>query len=111
MADTDKKFQSLTDKKDFWNADPKTLEVGSQLQGKVVLIEEARKAKSSRTATIEKEDGSTVGLWLSTVIDGAFQSGVRVGDTIRVTFNGKQPTKDGSGEYNDYSVDVAKAEA
>lgn len=111
MADTEKKFQSLTDKKDFWNAKPAELEVGSVLEGKVVLIEEARNAKASRTATIEKEDGSTVGLWLSTVIDGAFQSGVREGDTVRITFNGKQTTKDGKNEFNDYSVDVARAEA
>jgi hypothetical protein len=106
----DPKFTSLTDKKDFWNAKPSDMKVGDVLIGKVVLIEEARNAKASRTATIEKADGTTVGLWLSTVIDGAFKTGVQEGDTVRITYNGKEVSKNGS-EYNDYSVDVSRADA
>lgn len=106
---TDQKFQSLTDKKEFWNNKPADLKVGSVLIGKVVLIEEARNSKASRTATIEQTDGTQIGLWLSTVIDGAFKSGVREGDTIRVVYNGKATTKDGKNDFNDYSVEVARA--
>lgn len=106
---SDQKFQSLTDKKEFWNNKPADLKVGSELIGKVLLIEEARNAKASRTATIEQADGTQIGLWLSTVIDGAFKTGVHEGDTIRVVFNGKATTKDGKNEFNDYSVEVARA--
>lgn len=102
-------FHSLTDQVKFWNNKPEELEVGASITGKVVLIQEARNAKSSRTATLELENGEKMGVWLSTVIDGAFRAGVHEGDTVRVTYNGKKKGNNGP-EYNDYSVDVKRAE-
>lgn len=98
-------FQDLTENVSFWNSKPSDLETGAAVEGKVVLISEARDAKSSRTATIETEDGTRVAVWLSTVIDGAFKSGVTEGDTVRITYNGKKTGKTGK-EYNDYTVEV-----
>lgn len=102
-------FQSLTKQINFWNNKPEDLKVGDAVTGKVVLIQEARNEKSSRTATLQLEDGSTIGVWLSTVIDGAFKAGVREGDTVRITYNGKKQGK--GAEYNDYEVEVSRAEA
>lgn len=103
-------FQSLTKQVNFWNNKPEELKVGDSITGKVVLIQDARNAKSSRTATLELEDKSTIGVWLSTVIDGAFRTGVREGDTVRITYNGKKAGQNGP-EYNDYEVEVKRAEA
>lgn len=99
-------FQELTANIPFWNNKPTDLAVGSEIMGKVTLIQEARNPKSSRTAILELEDGSRVSVWLSTVIDGAFKAGVREGDTVRITYKGKEKTKDGNTEFNDYKVEV-----
>ena len=102
-------FQSLTAQQNFWNNKPEDLKVGDSVTGKVVLIQEARNDKSSRTATLQLEDGSKVAVWLSTVIDGAFKAGVREGDTVRITYNGKVKGK--TSEYNDYEVEVARKDS
>lgn len=102
-------FQSLTKQQNFWNNKPEELKVGDVITGKVVLISEARNEKSSRTATLQLESGDTMAVWLSTVIDGAFRAGVREGDTVRITYNGKKKGK--SADYNDYEVEVARKEA
>lgn len=99
-------FQSLTAQQNFWNNKPEDLKVGDSVEGKVLLIQEARNDKSSRTATLELKDGSKIAVWLSTVIDGAFKAGVREGDTVRITYNGKKQGK--TAEYNDYEVEVAR---
>lgn len=98
-------FQNLTEDVPFWNSKPAELKVGDSVEGKVVLINEARDPKSSRTAVIEQADGKRVAVWLSTVIDGAFRAGIAEGDTVRVSYNGKQTSKKGT-EYNDYTVEV-----
>ena len=102
-------FQSLTGKVTFWNNKPEELTVGDVVTGKVALIQEARSARASRTAIIEQEDGTTLGVWLSTIIEGAFASGVHEGDTVRITYKGKATSKNGN-EYNDYEVEVARAQ-
>lgn len=98
-------FQNLTENVPFWNSNPADLKVGDAVEGKVVLINEARDSKSSRTAVLELADGKRVAVQLSTVIDGAFKAGINEGDTVRVTYNGKQESKKGT-EYNDYTVEV-----
>jgi len=104
----EREFQDLTASVPFWNNKPAEMKDGDVVEGKVVLIQEARSAKASRTATLEKEDGERVNVWLSTVIDGAFKAGVNEGDFVRITYKGKQPTKDNSGEFNDYKVEVSR---
>lgn len=98
-------YQSLTEKNEFFNSKPAELEVGASLEGTVKLITEARDPKSSGVATIEKEDGTRINVWLSTVIAGAFAAGVEVGDKVRIVYNGKTKAKNGT-EYNDYTVEV-----
>lgn len=103
-------FQSLTKQVTFWNNKPSELKEGDSVTGEVVLIQEARNDKSSRTATLKLESGETIGVWLSTVIDGAFRTGVREGDTVRITYNGKKKGEKGA-EYNDYEVEVARKDS
>lgn len=98
-------YQNLTESVPFWNAKPAELKSGASVEGKVALIQEARDPKSSRTAILETKSGERVAVWLSTVIDGAFKSGVSEGDTVRITYNGKVKSKNGA-EYNDYTVEV-----
>lgn len=104
----DRNFQDLTASVPFWNNKPAEMKEGDTVEGKVALIQEARNAKASRTATIEKDDGERVNVWLSTVIDGAFKAGVNEGDYVRITFKGKAKTADGNTEFNDYKVEVSR---
>lgn len=98
-------FQDLTEQVPFWNNKPAEMKPEMAIEGKVMLIQEARGAKSSRAATLETAKGERMNVWLSTVIDGAFKAGVREGDTVRITYKGKSKTKDGV-EFNDYKVEV-----
>lgn len=105
-----KEFQDLTASIPFWNNKPSDMKEGDTITGKVVLIQESRDAKSSRTATLEVEGAEgteRIGVWLSTVIDGAFKAGVVEGDTVRITYKGKGKTKNNT-DFNDYKVEVAK---
>lgn len=99
-------FQDLTASVPFWNNKVEDLKEGDVIEGKVMLIQEARNAKASRTATLEKADGERANVWLSTVIDGAFKAGVKEGDTVRITFKGRSKTADGKNDFNDYKVEV-----
>lgn len=103
-------YQDLTEQKPFWNNKVEELKEGDVIEGKVVLIQEARDVKSSRTATLEKADNTQVNVWLSTVIDGAFRSGVKEGDKVRITYKGRAEAKNG-GKFNDYKVEVERADA
>lgn len=98
-------FQDLTEQVPFWNNKPAEMKEGDTIEGKVMLIQESRGAKSSRTATIEDAKGVRHNVWLSTVIDGAFKAGVHEGDMVRITYKGKSMTKDNV-EFNDYKVEV-----
>lgn len=99
-------FQDLTASVPFWNNKVEELKENDVIEGKVMLIQEARNAKASRTATLEKADGERVNVWLSTVIDGAFKAGVHEGDTVRITFKGRAKTADGKNDFNDYKVEM-----
>jgi hypothetical protein len=103
-------YQDLTASVPFWNNKPTDMKEGDLVEGVVRIIAEARNAKSSRTATLEKTDGERVNVWLSAVIDGAFKAGVTEGDSVRITYKGKTKTADGSAEFNDYKVEVKKAQ-
>jgi hypothetical protein len=98
-------YEDLTANIPFWNNKISDMKEGDSIEGTVKLIQEARNPKSSRTATLEKENGERVNVWLSTVIDGAFKAGVSEGNKVRITYKGKATTADGV-SFNDYKVEV-----
>lgn len=97
-------YQDVTAQVDFWNN--KDLEEGSVIEGKVIMIKDARDATSSRTVTLELEDGTHKGIYLKRVIDDAFRvSNIEEGEKVRITYLKKQSAKNGIDFYN-YKVEV-----
>lgn len=60
--------------------------------------------------TIKKEDGSSVSVWGSTVLDGHL-SKVAIGSEVKIVYTGKIPNKQGNRTFKTFDIFVAAADA
>jgi len=73
------------------------------VQGILVKTEENVGENNSMFYTLEKEDGSEIGVWGSTVIDSRFTT-LKIGQEVKIEYKGKVKAKTGGREYKDYKI-------
>ena len=83
----------------FWEPEV----IGETLQGTYIDLEENVGQFKSNLYTIRTSEGE-VKVWGSTVLDGLMEK-VDMGLEVRITFNGKQPSKSGKNPWKDFKLE------
>jgi hypothetical protein len=94
-----KREEEEKEKTKFWEPDV----IGETLQGTYIDLEENVGQFKSNLYTIRTNEGE-VKVWGSTVLDGLMDK-VDMGLEVRITFNGKQPSKSGKNPWKDFKVE------
>ena len=94
-----KREEEEKEKTKFWEPDV----IGETLQGTYIDLEENVGQFKSNLYTLRTNEGE-VKVWGSTVLDGLMDK-VDMGLEIRITFNGKQPSKSGKNPWKDFKVE------
>jgi hypothetical protein len=94
-----KRDEEEKEKVKFWEPDV----IGETLQGTYIDLEENVGQFKSNLYTLRTNEGE-VKVWGSTVLDGLMDK-VDMGLEIRITFNGKQPSKSGKNPWKDFKVE------
>lgn len=76
---------------------------GEFITGIYIEMEEGVGQYKSKMYTLKNEKGE-VKIWGSTVLDGLMEK-VPLGVEVRITFEGKQPSKQGKNPWKDYKVE------
>lgn len=94
-----KRDEEEKEKTKFWEPDV----IGETLQGTYIDLEENVGQFKSNLYTIRTSEGE-VKVWGSTVLDGLMEK-VDMGLEVRITFNGKQPSKSGKNPWKDFKLE------
>ena len=94
-----KRDEEEKEKTKFWEPEV----IGETLQGTYIDLEENVGQFKSNLYTIRTSEGE-VKVWGSTVLDGLMDK-VDMGLEVRITFNGKQPSKIGKNPWKDFKVE------
>ncbi len=94
-----KRDEEEKEKTKFWEPEV----IGETLQGTYIDLEENVGQFKSNLYTLRTNEGE-VKVWGSTVLDGLMDK-VDMGLEIRITFNGKQPSKSGKNPWKDFKVE------
>lgn len=82
------------------------MEAGQKLTGWLIEVLQNQGMKGNSTIiTIEKEDGSKVSVWGSTVLDDKIAN-LSMGSFIQIEHLGKKSNKSNTSEFNDFRVFV-----
>lgn len=77
-----------------------------ELVGTYVLKEESVGPNESNLYSIEREDGSVIGVWGNTVLDNKFKH-LNIGDTVRLVYLGQEESEKTNRTYNAFDVYTA----
>jgi len=94
-----KRDEEEKEKTKFWEPEV----IGETLQGTYIDLEENVGQFKSNLYTIRTSEGE-VKVWGSTVLDGLMEK-VDMGLEVRITFNGKQPSKSGKNPCKDFKLE------
>ncbi|NYB52393.1 MAG: hypothetical protein HVN35_07550 [Methanobacteriaceae archaeon] len=94
-----KRDEGEMEKPAFWEPEA----VGETLQGTYIDFEENVGQFKSNLYTIKAEDGE-MKIWGSKVLDDLMKK-VELGWEVRITYNGKQPSKSGKKFWKDFKVE------
>ncbi|WP_321421738.1 hypothetical protein [uncultured Methanobacterium sp.] len=94
-----KRDEDEVEKPTFWEPEA----VGESLQGKYIDLEENVGKFKSNLYTIRTNEGE-IKIWGSTVLDELMRK-VNLNNEVRITFNGKQPSKSGKNPWKDFKVE------
>ncbi|AIS32008.1 MULTISPECIES: hypothetical protein [Methanobacterium] len=94
-----KRDEEEKEKTKFWEPEV----IGETLQGTYIDLEENVGQFKSNLYTIRTSEGE-VKVWGSTVLDGLMEK-VDMGLEVRITFNGKQPSKSGKNPWKDFKLE------
>ena len=94
-----KRNEEEKEKTKFWEPEV----IGETLQGTYIDLEENVGQFKSNLYTIRTSEGE-VKVWGSTVLDGLMEK-VDMGLEVRITFNGKQPSKSGKNPWKDFKLE------
>jgi hypothetical protein len=94
-----KKDEDEVEKPTFWEPEA----IGETLQGKYIDLEEDVGQFKSNLYTLKTSKGE-MKIWGSKVLDELMKK-VNLGWEVRITFNGKQPSKSGKNPWKDFKVE------
>ncbi|MFA0834583.1 MAG: hypothetical protein ACC609_11315 [Methanobacterium formicicum] len=94
-----KRDEEKVEKTTFWEP----AAIGETIQGKYIDLEEDVGQFKSNLYTIRTTEGE-VKIWGSTVLDELMRK-VNLNNEVRITFNGKQPSKSGKNPWKDFKVE------
>ncbi len=94
-----KRDEEEVEKPIFWEPEA----MGESLQGTYIELEENVGQFNSKVYTIRGSDGE-VKIWGSTVLDDLMKK-VEIGTEVRITYNGKKPSKTGKNPWKDFKVE------
>jgi hypothetical protein len=94
-----KRDEDEVEKPTFW--EPQV--IGETLQGTYIELEENVGQFKSNLYTIRSSEGE-VKIWGSKVLDELMKK-VDMGMEVRITYNGKQPSKTGKNPWKDFKVE------
>jgi len=94
-----KRDEEEVEKPTFWEPAAQ----GETLEGKYIDLEEDVGQYKSKLYTIRTSEGE-VKAWGSTVLDELMRK-VDLGNEVRITYNGKQPSKSGRNPWKDFKVE------
>lgn len=101
---TEKKYKAV-DAGEFFNFEKE----GDSVCGVLVDITEEFGANKSKVYKLRQENDQIVNVWDNVVLSDKMKL-VGINSDIRITYLGKKKSKDGSREYNDFSVEIAVVE-
>lgn len=84
-----------------WNSKG-AIKEGDSIEGILKLVEHNQGTKKNSTIYTLDVDGQDVGVWGSVILDDLMSS-VKIGNKIKIVFNGKKETSAG-GSYNLYEL-------
>ncbi len=94
-----KRDEEVVEKPSFWEPEA----IGETLQGTYIELEEDVGQYKSKLYTIKSIAGE-VKIWGSKVLDELMKK-VDLGMEVRITYNGKQPSKTGKNPWKDFKVE------
>jgi hypothetical protein len=94
-----KRDEDVVEKPSFWEPEA----IGETLQGTYIELEEDVGQYKSKLYTIKTSAGE-VKIWGSKVLDELMKK-VDLGLEVRITYNGKQPSKTGKNPWKDFKVE------
>ena len=94
-----KRDEDEVEKPTFWEPEA----IGETLQGKYIDLEEDVGQFKSKLYTIKTSKGE-IKIWGSKVLDELMKK-INFGWEVRITFNGKQPSKSGKNPWKDFKVE------
>lgn len=81
--------------------------IGESIEGLYIEKEENVGQFKSNLYSIKTSDEVENKIWGSKVLDGLMEN-IEIGMEVRITFNGKQPSKTGKNPWKDYKVEFKK---
>lgn len=94
-----KRDEDEVEKHSYWEPEA----IGESLQGKYIDLEENVGRFKSNLYTIKTAQGE-IKIWGSKVLDELMKK-VDLGLEVRITYNGKQPSKTGKNPWKDFKVE------
>lgn len=95
-----KKVSGTADK--MWQQKGEQLKVGASVSGRYIAKQEGVGDNKSNVYTLEQDDGTTIGVWGSTVIDGKFEY-INIGKMVKIEYIGVKTNKKGK-NYNAFDI-------
>lgn len=80
-----------------------------ELVGVYVSMEENVGPNNSKLYTIEREDGSRIGVWGNTMLDDKFKD-IEIGTEIKIVYLGLVESEKTGREYNNFDIFLSEGE-